>query len=32
MNAPEKFLAGTAAQPATGSSHAHESARRSSTF
>jgi xanthine dehydrogenase large subunit len=27
MNAPEKFLAGTAAQPATGSSHAHESAR-----
>jgi xanthine dehydrogenase large subunit len=27
MNAPEKFLAGTAAQPATGTSHAHESAR-----
>lgn len=27
MNAPEKFLAGTAAQPATGTSHFHESAR-----
>ena len=27
MNAPEKFLAGTAAQPATGTSHPHESAR-----
>ncbi|MDE2607410.1 MAG: xanthine dehydrogenase molybdopterin binding subunit [Burkholderiales bacterium] len=27
MNAPEKFLAGTAAQPATGSSQPHESAR-----
>lgn len=27
MNAPEKFLAGTAAEPATGRSHPHESAR-----
>lgn len=27
MNAPEKFLAGTAARPATGTSHFHESAR-----
>lgn len=27
MNAPEKFLAGTAAKPATGHSHFHESAR-----
>lgn len=27
MNAPEKFLAGTAAKPATGSAHFHESAR-----
>jgi len=27
MNAPEKFLAGTAARPATGSPHFHESAR-----
>jgi xanthine dehydrogenase large subunit len=27
MNAPEKFLAGVAAQPATGSPHPHESAR-----
>ena len=27
MNAPEKFLAGSATQPATGSPHLHESAR-----
>src|SRR3954447_4506413 len=27
MNAPEKFLAQTAARPATGQSHFHESAR-----
>ncbi|MBC5781609.1 xanthine dehydrogenase molybdopterin binding subunit [Ramlibacter sp. USB13] len=27
MNAPEKFLAGTAVAPATGTSHIHESAR-----
>ena len=27
MNAPEKFLAGTAAKPATGAPHPHESAR-----
>ena len=27
MNAPEKFLAGTVVQPATGRPHFHESAR-----